>query len=210
MPSRRLASGWLGGAGLTLTMSMIADPETVAYLARLCRLWPDEELHARADDARWILQDDDCSSPDVCERSRALNLAWIAAAQQELERRARRGLSRGPVDTGWDRAWLDELKARNPLADVARDYVDLRPAGRALVARCPLHRDDTPSFYVYPDDRFHCYGCQQSGDVIAFVQAVTHMPYREAVEWLAARAGVALPQRRRPGLRLRKVTVSHG
>jgi hypothetical protein len=191
-----------------ITQHRYHDPETVAYLARLYRLWPDDELHAIADDARWILRDDDGYAPDVCERSRELNLAVIAAVDRELARRTRLGSARGPVKTGYPRDFLDELKARNPLADVAGDYLALRPAGRALLGHCPLHADDVPSFHVYPDGRFWCFGCQQGGDVIAFVQAVTHMTSRNAVEWLAARAGVALPEQRRsrPTLRVREVS----
>jgi hypothetical protein len=177
---------------------MSADTETVAYLQRLCRLWPDEELRARADDSRWILRDDDDYSPDICEQSRALNLAWLAAIERELERRNRLGLTRGSVDTGWPRAWLDELKARVSLADIAADYLALKPAGRAWTALCPLHVERTPSFLVFPDNRFHCFGCHQSGDVIAFVQAVTRMEYADAVRFLADRAGLPLPARQAP------------
>jgi DNA primase len=53
------------------------------------------------------------------------------------------------------------------ILEVAQHYTDLRSSGRAHVGRCPHpdHEDKNPSFYVYPDRRFHCYGCGWYGDV---------------------------------------------
>ena len=52
------------------------------------------------------------------------------------------------------------------LVELAREYTEMRPSGRAYVGSCPHsdHEDRTPSFHVYPDRRFRCYGCGFRGD----------------------------------------------
>jgi DNA primase len=72
--------------------------------------------------------------------------------------------SRGLIDT-------EALRQRHPLADLVQRYgVELRRAGKALVGRCPFHRDGgRPNLHVYLT-RWVCYRCQARGDVIGFVQ----------------------------------------
>jgi len=55
----------------------------------------------------------------------------------------------------------------DPVA-VADRYLDLVPSGSTLKGRCPYsdHEDKNPSFYIYPDGRFYCYGCGRHGDVV--------------------------------------------
>jgi DNA primase len=62
---------------------------------------------------------------------------------------------------------FEELREQVDLAALAARYTDLQPSGRALVGCCPNpdHDDEHPSFYVYPDARFFCYGCRWRGDV---------------------------------------------
>lgn len=62
---------------------------------------------------------------------------------------------------------FEKLREQIDLAELAARYTDLQPSGRALVGRCPHpeHDDEHPSFYVYPDGRFFCYGCRWRGDV---------------------------------------------
>jgi DNA primase len=59
------------------------------------------------------------------------------------------------------------IRARVDLAEIAEKYTELHQSGKACVGRCPRpdHEDRDPSFYVYPDRRFHCYGCGWHGDV---------------------------------------------
>ncbi len=66
------------------------------------------------------------------------------------------------------------LRERVDLAELAGRHTDLRPSGRALVGRCPRpdHEDRTPSFHVYADRRFHCYGCGWHGDATDLWAAV--------------------------------------
>lgn len=61
---------------------------------------------------------------------------------------------------------FDVVRERIDLVEVAGRFTDVRHSGRAYVGRCPHpdHGDENPSFYVYPDNRFHCYGCGWHGD----------------------------------------------
>jgi DNA primase len=105
-------------------------------------------------------------------------------------------------------AFLDELRARVPLADLIGRGVKLARSGRQWKGCCPFHDEKTPSFYVY-DDHFHCFGCGAHGDAIAFVMQCQNAAFPEAVAQLAAEAGLEVPKptpnaaeadRRRSGL----------
>ncbi len=74
------------------------------------------------------------------------------------------------------------------------EYVTLRRAGGgALKGLCPFHEEKTPSFNVRPSyGTFHCFGCGEGGDVIAFVMKIEHLGFVEAVERLASRGGIDL------------------
>jgi hypothetical protein len=63
------------------------------------------------------------------------------------------------------------IKERIDLAEYVSRFTELRQNGPQLKGKCPLpaHQDDTPSFNVYPDKHFHCYGCQAHGDIFDFV-----------------------------------------
>ena len=92
-------------------------------------------------------------------------------------------------------AWLDELIAKNDIVSVVSSYVDLKPKGRRLWGRCPLHGEKTPSFSVSPDKQmFYCFGCHAGGTVIQFVMQMEHLTFREAVQRLAERAGMEMPE----------------
>ena len=70
-----------------------------------------------------------------------------------------------------DRREIDEIKARNHVADVIGRYANgLRKSGRHLIGQCPFHDDRQPSFVVYLDtESWHCFGCERDGDAIDFV-----------------------------------------
>lgn len=89
---------------------------------------------------------------------------------------------------------VQEVKERTPLDEVVREHVTLRPAGAgSLKGLCPFHDEKTPSFTVRPAvGHWHCFGCNEGGDVITFVQKVDHLSFAEAVERLAGRAGMEL------------------
>ena len=91
-------------------------------------------------------------------------------------------------------AWLDELLHKNDIVSVVSEYVELKPKGRKLWACCPLHGEKTPSFSVSPDKQlFYCFGCHAGGTVIQFVMDMERLTFYEAVQQLAARANMELP-----------------
>lgn len=90
--------------------------------------------------------------------------------------------------------WLDELLHKNDIVSVVSEYVELKPKGRKLWACCPLHGEKTPSFSVSPDKQlFYCFGCHAGGTVIQFVMDMERLTFYEAVQQLANRVGMELP-----------------
>ncbi|MFE0130203.1 DNA primase [Streptomyces sp. NPDC059037] len=81
-----------------------------------------------------------------------------------------------------------------PIDAVVSDYLQLRNAGGGnLKGLCPFHDEKSPSFQVSPSKGlFHCFGCQEGGDTIAFVMKIDHLTFSETVERLAAQAGITL------------------
>lgn len=81
-----------------------------------------------------------------------------------------------------------------PIDAVVSEYLQLRSAGGGnLKGLCPFHDEKSPSFQVSPSKGlFHCFGCQEGGDTITFVMKVDHLTFSEAVERLAAQAGITL------------------
>ncbi|MDG6094345.1 DNA primase [Acetobacter sp. AN02] len=92
-----------------------------------------------------------------------------------------------------DSAFLDELRARVPLAPLIGRRVKLARSGRNWKGCCPFHGEKTPSFYVY-DDHFHCFGCGVHGDAISFVMQMDGRSFPEAVGQLASEAGMDVPR----------------
>jgi DNA primase len=86
------------------------------------------------------------------------------------------------------------VRERSPIADVVGEYLQLRPAGGgSLKGLCPFHDEKTPSFNVTPGkELYYCFSCTAGGDVIKFVQEIEHLTFAEAIERLAARAGIEL------------------
>ncbi len=93
----------------------------------------------------------------------------------------------------FDPAFLDELRARTPIAAVVGRKTKLARSGRQFKGCCPFHGEKTPSFYVY-DDHFHCFGCGAHGDAISFVMQAEGRSFLEAVEGLAGEAGLEVPK----------------
>jgi DNA primase len=92
-------------------------------------------------------------------------------------------------------AFIDELLMRADIVDVIDARVPLTKAGKDYKARCPFHDEKTPSFTVSADKQFyHCFGCGVHGSAIGFLMAYDHLNFREAVEELAGRAGLPLPE----------------
>jgi DNA primase len=91
--------------------------------------------------------------------------------------------------------FLDELRSRITLSDVVGKKTRLTRAGREFKACCPFHNEKSPSFYVNDDKQFyHCFGCGVHGSAIDFVMGTENLSFIEAVEALAAKAGMQVPQ----------------
>jgi DNA primase len=91
--------------------------------------------------------------------------------------------------------FLDELRDRISLSGLVGRRVKLARRGREFVGLCPFHHEKTPSFYVVDDKSFfHCFGCGAHGDVVGFVMRTDNLDFVEAVEKLAAEAGLTVPQ----------------
>jgi DNA primase len=89
---------------------------------------------------------------------------------------------------------IAEVRDRVRVDEVIGEYVTLRRAGAGSVkGLCPFHDEKTPSFNVRPSHgTFHCFGCGESGDAIAFLMKMDHISFVEAVERLAERVGYRL------------------
>lgn len=91
--------------------------------------------------------------------------------------------------------FLDELRAKVSIADVVGARVKLVRKGREFSGLCPFHNEKTPSFTVNEAKGFyHCFGCGAHGDIIKFEMEANNLPFMDAVEKLANKAGLPVPQ----------------
>lgn len=87
----------------------------------------------------------------------------------------------------------EEIRARLPIEDVVSQYIELKRAGRTLKGRSPWGVDKTPSFMVSPEKGiWHDFSANKGGDIFSFIMKVEGITFREALEKLAAQAGVEL------------------
>lgn len=92
-------------------------------------------------------------------------------------------------------SFLQELKLRSDITEIASSYVNLKRHGRNMVGLCPFHGEKTPSFNIYTESgSFYCFGCGAGGDVITFIMKIENLDYVEAVKFLAQRAGMEMPE----------------
>lgn len=90
------------------------------------------------------------------------------------------------------------------IVDVVSDHVSLKRRGSRWIGLCPFHQEKTPSFSVDAErGLYYCFGCHAGGDVIRFVMELENLSFPEAVEALARRFGVQLPEAT-PGARARR------
>lgn len=89
---------------------------------------------------------------------------------------------------------IDAVRERADLREVVEQYVTLKGAGiGSWKGLCPFHDERSPSFHIRPQvGTFHCFGCGESGDVIAFLMGMEHTSFQETVEKLAGRLGIEL------------------
>ncbi len=88
---------------------------------------------------------------------------------------------------------IERLKQAIDIVELVGARTELRRVGGRYTGLCPFHEERTPSFSVNQElNLFHCFGCQESGDAIGFIQKTEAMDFREAVELLADRYGIEL------------------
>jgi len=92
---------------------------------------------------------------------------------------------------------IHEIRNRADIVSLVSRYVELKQAGRNWRGLCPFHNEKTPSFNVNPDRQiFHCFGCQEGGDVIAFLMKHEGLSFPEATRSLAGELGIEIPEER--------------
>ncbi|MDI9480620.1 MAG: DNA primase [Bacillota bacterium] len=109
---------------------------------------------------------------------------------------------------------IREINSRLELADIVAETVQLTRKGNRYWGLCPFHQEKTSSFSVTPDrNMFYCFGCHAGGDMITYIMKRDNMDFREAVEYLANRAGVTVqkesPAARRKQERARGVVAAN-
>lgn len=92
-------------------------------------------------------------------------------------------------------AIVEEVRARADIVEIVGEHVPLKRAGKDYRGLCPFHQEKTPSFYVVPAKGFYkCFGCGESGDVVAFVMKHLGMGFDDAVRAVAARVGIPMAE----------------
>lgn len=90
---------------------------------------------------------------------------------------------------------IDGVRSANDIVDVISSYVKIQKKGANYMGLCPFHSEKSPSFSVSPSKQlFHCFGCGVGGDVIAFIRQYENYSFTEALNLLAKRANIELPQ----------------
>jgi len=88
---------------------------------------------------------------------------------------------------------LERVRTSVSISDVVQQYIALRRVGRNWVGLCPFHAERSPSFNVREETgRYKCFGCGAAGDAFTFIQEMEHVDFVNAVEQLAAKAGITL------------------
>ena len=91
---------------------------------------------------------------------------------------------------------IEEVRNRTNIVDVISQYVNLQKKGSQYFGLCPFHNEKTGSFSVSPQKQmYYCFGCGKGGNVFSFLMDYDNMTFKEAVEELAPKCGVTLPQR---------------
>ena len=88
---------------------------------------------------------------------------------------------------------IETIKAKVDVVEEVGLVVALRKSGKSLQGLCPFHNERTPSFYVFPESQtWRCFGCNEGGDIFTFVEKHQGLDFREALHYLAEKAGIAV------------------
>lgn len=92
-------------------------------------------------------------------------------------------------------AFIEDVVARTDIVDVIEPHVVLKKSGQNYSGLCPFHQEKSPSFSVSQDKQFYyCFGCHASGSALKFLMEYERLSFPEAVERLAHRLGLEVPQ----------------
>lgn len=95
----------------------------------------------------------------------------------------------------FDNELIAQIKDANDIVSVVSEHVALKKKGQNYWGCCPFHNEKTASFSVSPEKGFYyCFGCRASGNSIKFLMEIEHLTFPEALEKLANRANIALPE----------------
>src|SRR5690242_2056469 len=93
---------------------------------------------------------------------------------------------------------IEQIKAKIDVVEEIGLVVALQRSGKSYKGPCPFHNERTPSFYVFPESQtWRCFGCNEGGDVFTFVEKQQGIDFREALQYLAEKAGIALEEQGR-------------
>lgn len=88
---------------------------------------------------------------------------------------------------------VEDIKARIPVEDLLAEYIQIKKAGNSFKALCPFHSEKSPSLMISPEKGiWHCFGCNEGGDIFGFVMRMEGVEFSEALRILAKKAGVEL------------------
>ena len=94
-------------------------------------------------------------------------------------------------------SFVEEVRRAADIVRVISEHVALKKMGTSWKGLCPFHQEKTPSFNVRQEPAvFHCFGCGEGGDVFKFVMLRERVSFPEAIEMLARRFGVPVPEGR--------------
>jgi|Deesub1362B_J571_1020462.scaffolds.fasta_scaffold02787_4 DNA primase len=92
---------------------------------------------------------------------------------------------------------IEEIRTSADIVEIVSEYVTLKKRGQNYFGLCPFHTEKTPSFSVHPGKQiFHCFGCGEGGNVITFLMKIEKLSFVEAVQLLARRLHIEIPERR--------------
>ncbi|MFH1709470.1 MAG: DNA primase [bacterium] len=88
---------------------------------------------------------------------------------------------------------IDEIRNKSDILQIIGEYVPLKKRGKNYIGLCPFHSEKTPSFTVSPEKQiFHCFGCNEGGNIFAFLMKIENIGFSESVALLGERQGIAV------------------
>lgn len=120
------------------------------------------------------------NEPDIVFWTEYLEAVNCAISRKRYDERKAR-----PVNNS-SRISAADVKERLDIVAVIGEYTDLHRSGNRFTGSCPLHDDKHPSMFIYPDQQsWHCYQCNQGGDVFDFIQKYDNVSFPDALRKLA-------------------------